>query len=347
MSDLLLLQRLGPAETRDLLATRAPALAVETELLDGKDRIFQRREGVLVWSAERREWWTAVSSRPSDLVSERGRRLTGERHRTLPQALARLGAALAEPDPEQAGVRHRIADADPTYPGLPAAPGQVFAAVFPSPAGAALAQALEEASLRPGVRMEGPSDLEIRAGSGHLKGRAVLAIEGWPGQAELRRSSLLEFWSPFGIFERRPTVEEAVGQIRLAAALAQDSSGQTSDPAIAGWSLWCMEGTPGREAAAQGPLIGGALRRLDDRLSDLPDADLALRAGVRAARMAMDRAPEDPRSLRAAGAVLQAQGGRVSPVDAAAWSALGRLAEDLAAVQEAARADRQEARGVR
>jgi hypothetical protein len=315
-------------------------LVVETTLLDATERPFQRREGVLVWSAERAQWATAVSSRPAGVVSEAGRRVAGECHRTLPQALARLGAALAEPHPEQAGVRHRIVDVAPAVQGFPSAPGRLFAAVFPSPAGASLAQALEEASLLPGVWMAGTSNLEIRAESGPLKGQAILSIEGWPGQAELRRSPLLEAWSPFGIVDRRPAAEEAVGQIRLAAAMAQDSSGQTTDPALSGWSLWRSAGMPGREVAAQGALLGGVLKRLDDRLSDADGADLAWRAGVRAARMAMERAPLDPRSLCAAGAVLQEQGVRTGGVEASAWSAVGRLAEELAAAQEAVRSSR-------
>jgi hypothetical protein len=97
---------------------------------------------------------------------------------------------------------------------------------------------------------------------------------------------------------------------------------------------------PGREVAAQGGFLGGVLKRLDDRLSDADGADLAWRAGVRAARMAMERAPLDPRSLRAAGAVLQEQGVRTGGVEASAWSAVGRLAEELAAAQEAVRSSR-------
>lgn len=46
-----------------------------------------------------------MSSRSSDLVSERGRRLAGERHHTLPQALARLGATHGVASGEDAGER--------------------------------------------------------------------------------------------------------------------------------------------------------------------------------------------------------------------------------------------------
>lgn len=337
---------LGPAEARALVASRTPALVFQTELLDEKEDPLLAREGVLGWSPETRTWATAVLSKPprpsQDVGKTLGVRHAGERHRTLPQALARLGAALSAPHEAQAGVRHRLIDVDPTYPGLPATSGHVFSALFPTPAGASLAQALEEAAGRPGVRTGGAADLEILAEGGGPGGAPILSVEGWPGPAELRRSPVLESWSPFGIFERRPTAEEAVGQVRLAAAIAQDVSGMTTDPALAGWSQWRLEGAPGREADAQGALLGGLLARLDERLADQDGADLVLRAGVRAARMAMERAPSDPRSLRAAGAVLHAQADRLPPGDAVVWSALGRLAEDLSAVRESSRSARGE-----
>ena len=61
-----------------------------------------------------------MSSRPSDLVSERGRRLTSERHQILPQLLTRLGGAHGVASGEDAGERglHSLGvDADRTEAG--------------------------------------------------------------------------------------------------------------------------------------------------------------------------------------------------------------------------------------
>jgi hypothetical protein len=79
----------------------------------------------------------------------------------LPQALTRLGVALAASTGREAGVRHRVVGADSSLKEIFLSLGGLFGVLFAPPPAAAVAQALELAALHPGVRTGGPMETEI------------------------------------------------------------------------------------------------------------------------------------------------------------------------------------------
>lgn len=280
-------------------------------------------------------WVTVAYERSTRAEHLPGSSRGAEVHRTLPQALTRLGVALAASIGREAGVRHRMIGAVSSLEETFAASGGLFGALFAPPPAAAVAQALELAALHPGVRTGGPMDFEIRRSVDPPSAAPLLVVEGWPRSLVLRQGELLRAWNRGDPVDRRPSPEQAVEAIHLAAALAQDAAGQGLASAFSGWSAWRAFGAGQDGIGAQAAAIAAAVRELDAGLADRSSLDVGFRAAVRAARLAMDRAPTDSRSLRAVAAVCLHGGQDRSAIGRSAWRSVARLADALAVAQEA------------
>lgn len=104
-------------------------------------------------------WSTTVVVFGSDRRG-RGEALFGERHRTLPQAMARLGLDLARPHPQQETIRRDVFFVEKSDPDLPKRADGVLSALFVTEAGVTLAEALEAAAALPGARTTGVAQTE-------------------------------------------------------------------------------------------------------------------------------------------------------------------------------------------
>jgi len=302
-------------------------LLMTCEIQKENGALVQRRCASLV-RGDDGFWATSVVAFEGFATRGHGSPRFGERHRTLPQALARLGLDLAGPHPEQEAVYRQVLFIEKSDPDLPKTASGVLSGLFASEEGVALAEALESAAALPGVRTTGVAQTEIRAEAGPLKDTLLLSIEGWPGHPVVQASALVAAWMGEPVDAAGLVRADPTRQIALAAAIAQDSAGTGLDPVLNGWSGW-RDGKGALPApAVLAARLAGVLDRLERRLlsQDLPN-----RAGLiemRFVRLALERSPDLPGSHFAAAHVLERQAARSADPVAPAWRALARAASE-------------------